>query len=154
MRHLSRSASTAILCLTVAILSAGSVTAGDAPAPQGRMIIVTPEICRSLTQYVPPPDVTYTPGVDVNGNPVAPADLPGDTTWKPPQNFEFSVILNPFNPSGTARSAAAKRFSNTQMPVAKIHIDLATGEVTLDGKPIGESDAAAIAAACREHGLQ
>jgi hypothetical protein len=38
---------------------------------------VTTQDCREIATYVPADDVTYMPGVDVNGDAVAPADLGG-----------------------------------------------------------------------------
>lgn len=38
---------------------------------------VTTQDCREIVTHVPADDVTYMPGVDVNGNAVAPADLGG-----------------------------------------------------------------------------
>src|SRR5690606_14696963 len=43
----------------------------------GSAITVKEGDCRLLVKHVPSPDVAYRPGVDVNGDPVAPADLDG-----------------------------------------------------------------------------
>ena len=40
-------------------------------------IAVSRRDCERLVRHQPGPDVTYQPGVDVHGNPVAPADLGG-----------------------------------------------------------------------------
>ncbi len=141
-----------ILAILAVAMGAGARAADRAPA-HGRKVMVDRRICDSVTRYVQPPGVAYEPGVDVNGNPVAPADLPGGNTWTPPKTLQFPVILNPFNIHGSSSSTAAKEFSNTQMPVAHVTVDLDSGEVLLDGKPISDTDAQAIAAACHEHGF-
>lgn len=51
--------------------------------------------CRYLPAHRPAPDVEYTPGVDVRGRPVAPADLPGSAGTRPPlDTFEMAVSID------------------------------------------------------------
>ena len=49
-------------------------------------ITVTPKDCRRLVAHKPADDVTYKPGVDAYGRPVAPADLAGTQVIKAPHN--------------------------------------------------------------------
>lgn len=65
---MNRSALTAALVLTLTSLLAASAEAE---------IAVSRKDCERLVRHEPAPDATYQPGVDVHGNPVAPADLGG-----------------------------------------------------------------------------
>jgi hypothetical protein len=46
-------------------------------APASAEIAISRKDCSRLVNHEPAPDVTYQPGVDVHGRPVAPADLGG-----------------------------------------------------------------------------
>jgi hypothetical protein len=46
-------------------------------APANAEIAISRKDCQRLVNHEPAPDVTYQPGVDVHGRPVAPADLGG-----------------------------------------------------------------------------
>jgi hypothetical protein len=52
-----------------------ATVAGAAPA--SAEIAISRKDCSRLVNHEPAPDVTYQPGVDVHGRPVAPADLGG-----------------------------------------------------------------------------
>lgn len=122
---------------------------------QGRPAAISGTDCRYLVQHHPDPGVAYTPGVDVHGKPVAPADLPGGAQWQLPPVVEFTLVVNPFNAQGSASpSAQARQFVNTQLPVAHVSVDLRTGQVLLDGKPVDGGTADAVVAACRKQGAR
>lgn len=63
--------------------------AADTPAP-----VIDPAACQALVKHVPDASVAYQPGVDVNGKPVAPADLPGQPQIKLPQRIEFPLTVS------------------------------------------------------------
>ena len=46
-------------------------------APAAADVAISERDCERLLKHEPAPDVTYQPGVDVHGRPVAPADLNG-----------------------------------------------------------------------------
>src|SRR5579885_1031680 len=71
-------------CLGLALLAAGL---GPAAAQQ---VAVSEQDCKMLVTHNPAPDVTYTPGVDVYGRSVAPADL-SPPQIQTPQTFVFDV---------------------------------------------------------------
>jgi hypothetical protein len=56
-------------------------------------ITITREGCAALQQYVPAPDVDYRPGVDVDGNAVAPADLNGSPQIKIPDEIAIAITV-------------------------------------------------------------
>jgi len=55
---------------------------------------LNPELCDALVKHTPAPDVNYQPGVDVDGNPVAPADLPGQPQIKMPEKFDIPITVS------------------------------------------------------------
>lgn len=77
------------ISMTLAVLAAG------APTAVAQTVVVTMEDCRNLVAYTQPPGVEYTPGVDINGNPVASADLNGGYDIKPPEEVTFDVKVDP-----------------------------------------------------------
>jgi hypothetical protein len=54
-------------------------------------VTISRDGCAALQSYVPAPDVNYTPGVDVNGNKVAPADLDGGM---PPLEMPSEITIS------------------------------------------------------------
>jgi len=55
---------------------------------------VTPAFCNALVKHTPDANVAYQPGVDVEGNAVAPADLPGAPQMKLPDQIKIPLTLN------------------------------------------------------------
>ncbi|MGE3624465.1 MAG: type II toxin-antitoxin system RelE/ParE family toxin [Bdellovibrionales bacterium] len=55
---------------------------------------IDPALCNALVKHVPAPDVEYQPGVDVEGNPVAPADLPGQPRIKLPEKIHIPLTVS------------------------------------------------------------
>lgn len=51
------------------------------------------ETCRLVPVHRPDADVTYQPGVDVNGNAVAPADLPGSGGIRLPDEIGIGLRI-------------------------------------------------------------
>src|SRR5690349_10976583 len=83
----------------IALLWAATAAAATPPPPppggasvsaDGR-VVVSSKACAEVVAHVPDAGVAYTPGVDVNGNAVAPADLP-DTT-PPIVGEDFPIFL-------------------------------------------------------------
>ncbi|WP_255542570.1 hypothetical protein [Azospirillum sp. INR13] len=89
-------------CLLV--LAAGTASAQSQPQLPGP-IPLTPDaarerpvidlsLCQRLTRHVPAADVEYRPGVDVNGRPVVPADLPGTAGAQPPVPIDLPLSVD------------------------------------------------------------
>ena len=123
-----------------AFLAAG--LAAPARADDSR-VRVTREDCSRLVEHRPDPDVTYKPGVDVHGRPVAPADLPGGLQIRPSDVVEFELSFNPLH------GATGRRFAGTDLYVGRISVDLATGAVTFNDVPLTDPEQAELAAKCR-----
>lgn len=128
-------------------LLAACLGALAAPAAADRMRIPRAD-CEKLVQYRPDPGVAYAPGVDVRGNPVAPADLPGSASSIPvPDQVEFDISFNPL------RGATRRRFNQTELHVGTVHYDLNTGDLTFNGVPLTNAQKDEIAYRCR-HALR
>lgn len=130
--------------LIVAGLAAGlgAVLAAPARADDSR-VRVSREDCRRAVEHHPAPDVTYKPGVDVYGRPVAPADLPGGLRIKPADVVEFELSFNPLH------GKTGRRFGGTDFYVGTIGVDTTTGAVTFNGVPLTDPEQAELAAKCR-----
>ena len=127
-------------------------------SPLSTRAVISAQDCQRLIQHIPNPDVAYKPGVDVHGKPVAPADLPSTGGgFNLPDHIEFNFSINPTNYGLTSTQAAQKSQlvtgNNSQLPVAKITYDFATGAMTINGKPLVSADQQAVAAECRKKGM-
>lgn len=63
--------------MAVAAVAPAAAQTGRSGGWHEPTLSVTLGACRTLVAHHPSPDVTYQPGVDVEGRAVAPADLPG-----------------------------------------------------------------------------
>lgn len=102
-----------------------------------------PALCRYLPSHRPAPDVEYTPGVDVHGNPVAPADLPGSAGSVPIDRFEIPVT------AAFARRLgfAVPRGLPGAMEFGRVTIQ--GDRVLFNGQPVGQAGRAELYAVCR-----
>lgn len=103
--------------------------------------------CRYLTQHRPAPGVDYTPGVDVKGRPVAPADLPGSAGTAPPlQRFDMPVTLDFIRRMGVRVPAAAAKLPGTgEIGVLTLY----ENRLYFNGQPLGGPTEAELYAYCR-----
>lgn len=95
----------------------------------------------------PDAGVSYQPGQDVHGRPVAPAELPGSN----PLPLDGLLTLDVTIPLSTLMgSRAPARVGDSELSVSRVTIDPATGRLAFDGRPVDGSAETAIAAACVE----
>lgn len=104
------------------------------------VVVVGRETCRALTAHRPAPGVEYKPGVDVQGRPVAPADLPAEGSAGPD---EVRVALKRDLAIGAGSLGAS------EIVVGEVAVDLKTGKAMLNGKPLDQAFETDIVAACR-----
>ena len=97
--------------------------------------------------YQPPPGVNYQPGVDVNGKPVAPADLPGSTGYQLPQTLTLDLKI-PF--ARLLGSRTPPRMGQAEVGLGKMTLDIASGRLSLDGAPVMPEAEDAVILACQE----
>ena len=94
---------------------------------------------------MPDPDVAYQPGVDVDGNKVAPADLPGSPQLALPESFVITLELN--------LRHSVHRVPGPRGLEPKLQLGLITVEgnrVYYNGQPLDDPEQARLVAACRE----
>lgn len=136
-----RGLSPGILVIAALIGSAESVRAD--PASEVR---IAPEDCRRLVRHLPDSDVAYTPGVDVRGNAVAPADQPGQPRIAAPDVVVIQLTVDLLRRYGVpAESPLAPR---GEAAVGVLTYDIASGRMTYDGQPLSDPEQDALAAAC------
>jgi hypothetical protein len=103
--------------------------------------------CRALVRHVPDKGVAYQPGVDVRGKKVKPADVGGGSAWQVPESISIDIKIDIGEKFGIGTGG---RFEG-EASIAAVTVNTKTGEVLLDGKPVGDAATeAAIAKACRE----
>ncbi len=108
-------------------------------------IIMDRAVCRYLPRHVPAADVEYRPGVDIQGRPIAPADLPGGTPLLP-EVIEVAVTVPMAGHFGIPADAL-------HFPEAYLGSVLVQGDqVLFNGQPIGEAAAHELVAVCARHG--
>ena len=116
-----------------------------AAAHESLQVAITKADCARLVEHVPAPDVAYQPGVDVYGNPVAPADLGGAPRIELPESIVIDVEVDIF-----------ERFGIPVDP-DQYEADAVIGEVayrdgrfTFNGQPLQSEAQAELAARCQK----
>jgi hypothetical protein len=145
------SLSTKIL-LTLAGLTPYVVVGQPVSNPSGTLpVYVSRQDCARLVAHRPDPGVAYQPGTDVHGRYVAPADLPSDSNLKLlPDRVTFDLKVNPLAYGGGAANPNSGRFGNTNVPVAKIEVDLLSGAVKINGESLDGEQTRIVTEACRQ----
>jgi hypothetical protein len=126
-----------------------------APDPASSLpVYVTRQDCSRLVSHHPDAGVAYQPGTDAHGHYVAPADLPNDNALKIlPDRLTFELKVNPLSYGGASANNAA-RFGNSAASLGKIGVDLLSGALTLDGRPLEDEQSRIVLAACRQAGYR
>jgi hypothetical protein len=113
-------------------------------AKDGRMVMSS-TLCPSLAgAEAGVPGADYTPGVDADGNPVAPADLPSATPPLKLDDFPIEISVN-----------LQKRFgipANSSLFHGKAVVGYVTvqdGRAYFNGQPISQNEQDMLAAACQ-----
>jgi hypothetical protein len=126
----------------------GPAAASPAQIPAKNHVVLTRADCVRLTAHQPAPDVTYQPGVDVHGHPVAPADLPGTPQVAMPEEITIAITVE-----------LEKRFgipitSNLFKPDATIGTVTVRpdGTAFFNGQPLTDREQAALAYLCQQQG--
>lgn len=113
--------------------------------PAAADVAVTRRDCDQLVTYQQAPGVEYQPGVDVRGNPVAPADLGGGYQIKPPETIVIPIEI-----------LIQDRFhipANSVLWNAKAQVGVVTvkgSQVYYEGQLLGDPETAALEQLCRE----
>jgi hypothetical protein len=119
---------------------------GGVSVSQDGRIVISSDLCPGLAGAASTvPGADYTPGVDVNGKPVASADLPSTAPPLKLDNFPIEISVN-----------LQKRFgipANSTLFHGKAIIGLVTirdGRAYFNGEPISQSEQEMMEAACKE----
>jgi len=131
--------------LTLTLAATSSALAAE------RTIRITRTDCDRLVDYVEPPGVAYQPGVDVNGRPVAPADLDGGWQMQLPDYISIDItrdLPDRFGLPRDSRLFAAEAF------IGVVDIDLRDGRVRFNGSELSDPETRALAALCREGAIR
>jgi hypothetical protein len=135
-------------------LFAGPAGAADMPAPPPGGVVSAPngglvmssQICASLGTSPGVPSADYQPGVDVNGNDVAPADLPSSGSNPSIDNFPIEIdqrLAHRFNlPPGASGKAVLG------------YVTVRGNQAYFNGQPLNGDQTAALAEACATSGIK
>lgn len=106
-------------------------------------IIVERTACQWLKRHAPSADVAYTPGVDVNRRPVAPADLPGSADIRLPERIEVGITALLAERFGVPLDAtfAAEAYLGT--------VTVQGNRVLFNGQPVNPAAEEDLVALCR-----
>ncbi|MBK3772921.1 hypothetical protein JJL56_13855 [Azospirillum sp. YIM DDC1] len=101
--------------------------------------------CQFLTAHRPAAGVDHTPGVDVNGKAVAPADLPGSAGAAPPlERFDIPVTVD------FARRMGFPVPQGGAAPGVEVgYLTWYANRLYFNGQPIGAPSEAEVYAYCR-----
>jgi len=114
---------------------------GVAATPDGGLVMSS-QICATLAGATPGvPSADYQPGVDVNGNAVAPADLPSTPSTPSVDNFPIEIdqrLAHRFNlpPGGNAKAVIG-------------YVTVRGNQAYFNGQPLNTDQTSALAEACR-----
>lgn len=133
--------------IRVAAIAVFAATAGVSLDARASTITVQATDCQRLVRHQPSADVAYKPGVDVNGNPVAPADLPGSVTIKTPTEITFNVTYDLLSNFGVSENSALA--PRGEASVGTVKYDLLSGALTFNGERLDDAETAALAELCR-----
>jgi hypothetical protein len=125
----------------------------SAPA-QATQIVVRTEDCQHLVAHTPADDVAFTPGVDVNGNAVVPADLGGGygmITAPDEVTIDIRVDLAdrlPLGGRGGPGGSAASALISGEGVVGQVTV--AGNDLYWNGEKLPRDTAVALANACAD----
>lgn len=132
----------AVLASIMAIIATPALAQGKPSAA----IKIAPEDCRRLVQHRPGADVAYKPGVDVRGNPVAPADLPGQARITAPNEITIDLTIDVLEQFGVSSDSVLA--PSGEASVGTVTYDIAAGRMTYNGQSLNDPEQDALAAAC------
>lgn len=103
-------------------------------------VTITAETCADLTEHVPDASVAYRPGVDSDGDAVAPATLGGGFQVEPPREITIPIQISP--------GPKSSLYSTSDTTIGKV--TYRDGRVWYNGRPVQDEEAARISRLCQE----
>lgn len=128
-----------VVFIAIAILAA-------IPVAQAKKVeaTVTRADCANVVQHQPAADVAYQPGVDVNGDSVAPADLNGGFKVAVPETISIPIVIDLAEKYGTAKPKGPVMGETSFGKVV-----WRDGKAWYNGQPLHDKSEADLVAACR-----
>ncbi len=136
----------ALVAAPPAMAGQADESAGDNEPPARRML-VSRALCRQLqadARGAQGPE--YTPGVDVHGDPVVPAEGPRRRQRVVPEVFVLPLDVDPLKGSAESALGLAGSLSLGRLLIGP------DGRVLYDGRPLGPEAEARLRRACRRAG--
>lgn len=109
-------------------------------------VVVTPKDCNRLVQHRASADVAYKPGIDARGNPVTPADLPGQARITAPDEITINLTIDVLQQYGVPADSLLA--PSGEASIGTVKYDIASGRLTYNGEPLNDPEQDALAAAC------
>jgi len=135
------------MALAAAILAGlGTASVRGEVAVDGTLVKITKADCLRLVKHRPDPGVTYQPGVDVHGDPVADAELYDRPRLDLPERLEIPIEVDLPDRFGLPADDSFKG----DVQVGTVEVDLETGRATFNGQPLTSAAEAALRVRCQE----
>lgn len=99
-------------------------------APLADTVVIEQGRCRLAPIHHPAPDVAYQPGVDVDGNPVAPADLGGGSAVTGPEEVSIRLLI----PITEFLAVAPPFVDQSDVDAGEVRVNVRTGVITYRGQ--------------------
>jgi len=121
------------------------ISGASGPVHAQTTVRITEADCSRLVTHVAAADVNYRPGVDVNGNAVAPADLNAQPQIRMPDVISIPVTIDLATNLGIDTPFLARP------TVGEVQITR-DGRVSFNGQPIGDATQQELAQRCQRVG--
>ena len=121
------------------------ISGASGPVHAQTTVRITEADCSRLVNHVAAADVNYRPGVDVNGNAVAPADLNAQPQIRMPDVISIPVTIDLATNLGIDTPFLARP------TVGEVQITR-DGRVSFNGQPIGDAAQQELAQRCQRVG--
>lgn len=121
-----------------------------APAASAEVVRIetSQENCARIQKHIARNDVTYKPGVDVNGKPVAPADLQDQ-----PKFLKDEIVIDlalPLKDLYDVANPPNRKIQNAEVLVGTVRYELLSGKFYFNDQPLADTALYAIAEKCQE----
>ena len=117
-------------------------------APASAEIAISRKDCQRLVNHEPAPDVTYQPGVDVHGRPVAPADLGGGQQIQLPDVIYIPIEVLVQDKYGIPANSVL--YDATALVGV---VSVRGNQVYFEDQPLTDAEIVALEEACRDRGF-
>ena len=135
------------MALAAAILAGlGTASVRGEVAVDGTLVKITKADCLRLVKHRPDPGVTYQPGVDVHGDPVAGADLYDRPRIELPERLQIPIEVDLDDRYDFPGDDSFKG----DVQVGTVEVDTETGRATFNGQPLTSAAEAALRARCQD----